>query len=282
MSKTNFVDGDPSQGITGTIVTAAFLNAINNHRHRGLAEDGDGAIDYAADTGSANACAIALVPALTAHVVGMPIHFKVAATNTGAATLAVNSLAAVAIRKNVSEDLTGGDMKSGQIVTVIYEGTCYQLQSIAMEGILIAVDEKTSGTNSGTFTASAWRTRDLNTVRTNTISGASLTNNQITLPAGKYQVIAYLPAYQVWQHKGKLKNITDALDIIVGSSEACHAGGITNTCSIIIGQFTITSQKVFELQHYCAVTAAGSGFGPPSGIADTAEVYTQVKIRKIA
>jgi microcystin-dependent protein len=42
MSKTVFVDGDPSQGIVGTKVTATFLNALNNHRHLGLDEDGDG------------------------------------------------------------------------------------------------------------------------------------------------------------------------------------------------------------------------------------------------
>lgn len=49
------------------------------------------------------------------------------------------------------------------------------------------------GTHGGTFTAGAWRTRDLNTVLTNTISGASLSNNQITLPAGKYYVEASAP-----------------------------------------------------------------------------------------
>jgi hypothetical protein len=127
MAKTNFIDGDPSTGVVGSVVTAALLNAINNHRHRGLDQDGDGAIDYAADTGSADACAIALTPALTAHVVGMPIHFKVAATNTGAATLAVNGMTAVAIKKNVSEDVTAGDLIVGKIVTVIYDGTNYQL-----------------------------------------------------------------------------------------------------------------------------------------------------------
>ena len=38
MPKTNFVNGDPSQGIMGTVVTAEFLNALNNHRHTGMRE----------------------------------------------------------------------------------------------------------------------------------------------------------------------------------------------------------------------------------------------------
>ena len=47
MPKTTFVDGDPSNNILGTILTAAFLNALNNHRHSGANEDGAGALDYA-------------------------------------------------------------------------------------------------------------------------------------------------------------------------------------------------------------------------------------------
>lgn len=40
MAKTSFSDGDKSQGIKGTRVTAAFLNAINNHVHDGADADG--------------------------------------------------------------------------------------------------------------------------------------------------------------------------------------------------------------------------------------------------
>lgn len=47
MAKTVFVDGDPSQGIMGTVVNAAFLNkifGINGHRHTGLDDDGSAPI----------------------------------------------------------------------------------------------------------------------------------------------------------------------------------------------------------------------------------------------
>lgn len=129
MPKTNFVNGDPSQGTTGTVVTAEFLNAVNNHRHRGLNEDGDGAIDYAPDTGVANAYVIALSPALTAHVVGMPIHFMAANANTGASTLNVNGLGVKDISKNFDQPLAAGDIKAGQIITVVWDGVDYQVIS---------------------------------------------------------------------------------------------------------------------------------------------------------
>lgn len=123
MSKTVFNDTPP----TGTVVSAAFLNGLNNHRHTGADEDGAGALDYAVSTGSSNAYAIALSPALTAHVAGMPIRFKANHTNTGAATLAVNAMSAVAIKRPDGTALQANDILSGAMITTIYDGTNYQL-----------------------------------------------------------------------------------------------------------------------------------------------------------
>ena len=112
----------------GTKVTASFLNGMNNHRHTGLDQDGDGAIDYAADTGAANAYVVALTPPLTAHVVGMPIRLMVANANTGASTLNEGGGAAP-IKKFGSQPLVAGDLNAGQIIEVIYDGTNFQLMS---------------------------------------------------------------------------------------------------------------------------------------------------------
>lgn len=127
MAKTSFQNGNPALGVPGTIVTAEFLNATNNHRHTGLDEDGAGAIDYAVDTGAADSYAIALTPALSGHVTGMPIYFKAANTNTGASTLNVSGLGAVAIKGLNGEDLQPGDIKANRIVGIIYDGAVYQM-----------------------------------------------------------------------------------------------------------------------------------------------------------
>ena len=60
----------------------------------------------------------------------MTIRFKANTANTGAATLNVNSLGAKTIKKNVSQDLETGDISANQIITVVYDGTNFQLQSI--------------------------------------------------------------------------------------------------------------------------------------------------------
>ena len=123
MSKTVFDDTPP----LGTLVTAAFLNALNNHRHTGENIDGAGAIDYAVSSGSGGKYVLTLAPALIDHIPGMPILFKANHANTGAATININSMGAAAIKKNVDSALAAGDIMDGQIVTVAYDGTNYQL-----------------------------------------------------------------------------------------------------------------------------------------------------------
>jgi hypothetical protein len=129
MPKTTFINGDASQGTRGTRVTAEYLNAVNNHHHTGLDEDGHGALPYAVDTGTTNAYVVALSPALTQHITGMPIYFKVANANTGASTINVNGLGIKTIKKFNDQDLISGDIQAGQVVGVIYDGTNFQLIS---------------------------------------------------------------------------------------------------------------------------------------------------------
>jgi len=125
MGKTVFSDTPPQ----GTIVTAAFLNAVNNQRHDGKDIDGHGVLDYAVATGSGGAYAIALSPALTEHIPGMPISVKANHENPGAATVAINALPAVAIKRRDGSNLLAGDIVNGAIVTLVYNGTVYQLTS---------------------------------------------------------------------------------------------------------------------------------------------------------
>ncbi|MEW6039933.1 MAG: hypothetical protein AB1633_00230 [Elusimicrobiota bacterium] len=88
-----------------------------------------GSIIYAADSGSTDAYAITLTPAPSAYTAGMVIHFKANTANTGACTLNVNSLGAKTIKKNYNSDLADNDIKAGQFVSVIYDGTNFQLLS---------------------------------------------------------------------------------------------------------------------------------------------------------
>lgn len=142
-------------------------------------------------------------------------------------------------------------------------------------------DEKANNLQGGGFTSGAYRTRTLNTVRTNTINGASLASNQITLPAGTYWVQAFAQAWAVDAHKLKLYNTTTAADVIVGFSSNAASGALTGSPAVVTGAFTLTATSVLELQHRCGTTSATAGFGIVSNFGDT-EVYAEVIIWRTA
>lgn len=99
---------------------------------------GSSTFNYAADTGAANAYVVTLTPApsgVYAITTGSVIRFKAANANTGASTLAVNGGTATAIKKNGNATaLASGDITAGQIVTVVYDGTVWQMVAGSSSG----------------------------------------------------------------------------------------------------------------------------------------------------
>ena len=86
--------------------------------------------DYVVDTGTANTYAIAPSPAISAYTAGQQFTFKATNANTGASTLNVSGLGTKTINKlNGSTALAGGEIASGQIVSVEYDGTNFQMTS---------------------------------------------------------------------------------------------------------------------------------------------------------
>ncbi len=145
--------------------------------------------------------------------------------------------------------------------------------------ILNVRDEKSSGTGGQNSTAGSFITRDINTVKLNQISGASLASNQITLPAGTYLIYARPPGISCGVHRAKLRNITDGSDVIVGASASAAGADATSSDSIIVGVFTIAGSKVFEIQQRCS-TSTTNGYGQAS-FTGLVEVYTEVLILKL-
>ena len=142
-------------------------------------------------------------------------------------------------------------------------------------------DEKSANTAGGTGTQGSFVKRTLNTTLTNEISGASISSSVITLPSGTYYIQAYVPAWGVNRHKAKLRNTTDSTDTLIGTSEYTESASQVTTCSLIIGRFTISAQKNFEIQTRIQTTYSTSDFGLPSDMGLT-EVFTNVQIWKVA
>ena len=114
--------------------------------------------------GSANALTLTPSPAISAYATGQCFRFLSASANTSAVTVAVSGLATKGITKNGSTALVAGDIPSGAVVTITYDGTQFQMVDV------ITTD---FGTYTGTFTGCT-------TAQTVTISYA-VVGNVVTL-----------------------------------------------------------------------------------------------------
>ena len=174
---------------------------------------------------------------------------------------------------------------AGQVLQVNSGATAPEWATpAAATGSTVAVfsDNKTAGTGGGTFTSGAWRTRDLQTSLFNNITSCSLASNQITLPAGTYEVSANAPSFQVNASMVRLYNITDSA-VVGNNGSTCYNAASDSTIApaILNLGFTITGTKVFELQHRCETTKSSNGYGVDVTFGGV-EVYSQIKIVKVA
>jgi hypothetical protein len=103
-------------------------------------------------TGSANAYVFTPSPALAAYAAGMTFRLKANFTNSGAATLNISGLGAVAIKKlDGATALVSGDIVSGQEFFVIHDGTNFQMLSpVGQSFVASYVSAQLSGTSSTT------------------------------------------------------------------------------------------------------------------------------------
>jgi hypothetical protein len=176
---------------------------------------------------------------------------------------------------NVNTRLAIGS--TGQVLTVA-GGVPSWANAAGGMNCAVFIDQKTS-TAGGTFSSGAWRTRDINTSQFNSISGASIASNQITLPSGTFMVVATAPFQRVDQNALRFQNITDTSTTIEGQNAYTDSGTAVCGVAYLSGTFTIAASKTFELQHRCATTRGGDGFGPSNSF--TTEVFAVVSIWKV-
>lgn len=149
-------------------------------------------------------------------------------------------------------------------------------------------DQRTNGTAGTTWTGSTWTTQVLQTTKTNEISSASLSSNQVSLPTGTYRV--YGTAKQNVSSangsinvKVRLRNITAGTTITTGMSNSGGVGGgaagAFGLAANLQDTFTIAGTTTIELQGW----ASGSGItSPGSTSSGEVEVYAELMFWKIA
>ena len=143
-------------------------------------------------------------------------------------------------------------------------------------------DVKAYDVGGGTLTAGDWRTRDINTEDADASGICSISSNQITLEAGTYFCSIKIPAYLVDNHVPRLYNISDS-EVTIGGQQmrADSAYNVGNFCTIV-GQFTIATEKTFEVQHKSTATYATYGMGARTNISDAPSIYVTAEFWRVA
>lgn len=142
---------------------------------------------YAIDVGTTDAYNV-FIPGITSYIAGEQMSIKVATSNTGAATLNVNSLGAKTIVKSVNTTLANGDILAGMVITVIYDGTNFVLQNPTANALSVISSSSTSAgpSGSGTQTITHGLGRTPQTIRITGIGQSSSGSVNVPMSFGTY------------------------------------------------------------------------------------------------
>jgi hypothetical protein len=128
--------------------------------------------------------------------------------------------------------------------------------------MMIARETRAGNAAAWALTRNAYNRRRINTLDSNGIASATLSGEQITLPAGTYRVRGAAACFDSGHMHTALWNVTDGALIAQGIGIDSH--GTANSCGIseLTTRFTIAATKVIELRSY---EASASSATPKSG-----------------
>ena len=277
---------------SGQTLSAADLNQLGK-----AIADYVGNGDFYTDSGAADAYVLTVIGSKqspTAYTDGMNIAFSIGNTNTGASTVNVAGLGVKNLSGSSGSALSAGDLTSGDVMNFRYDDGSGEfrlspfVRSVDVESALsvnnfLHVRDEKGTTVAGGGSISGFNKRDLNTVLTNTISGASLASSVITLPAGDYYAEAMAPVFSSDTHDLKLQNDTDVTDLVYGKTQhASSANGVSNSATLS-GSFTLAGTKDISLQHYISNAQSVNGLGFAARVSGSLppSVFSEVKIWKV-
>lgn len=145
--------------------------------------------------------------------------------------------------------------------------------------IAVIADQKTLGTDGGTFTAGAMRVRDLNTELSDPENIVAVADNKFTPIAGTYLILASAPAFKTQQHQCRLWDDTASEEIEMGSAEIAATAYAAQTRSWVATVVTLDGETDIELQHECNTTYADRGMGIAGDM--NVEIYALVILIKV-
>jgi hypothetical protein len=148
------------------------------------------------------------------------------------------------------------------------------------DGLMIVQDQRSSGTGGGRADP-RYAKRTLQTIVENSITGASLASDLITLPAGSYQVSGWGAFYRVSEATIHLKDSSDTTRYVRGSLVNQANADVSGFCPID-GYFTLGSSTALGLWYDTDGDNGGTDLGLARSAFGGSEVHCSLTFLKLA
>lgn len=143
--------------------------------------------------------------------------------------------------------------------------------------------ELADGTNGGAYsTGNGWNAATVNTETSDPSAIASISSNQFTLERGTYEIKAIFPVYDAQNCAVRLRNITDSATTLQGTNGRAldDTGEEGQTSMILLGRFSITTTKTFELQVHPDLSTGTQGRGVPATFGSS-EIFGVIELHRV-
>jgi len=178
---------------------------------------------------------------------------------------------------------------AGMSTRVLFDGTDWVIAGAVPPpppdppiAISVMIAHHSTSGNGGNGTTS-WTTRPLNSVQINTISGASLAANMVTLPAGTYIASGYTVFFANDDHKTRLQNVTAGSTICYSNAGWNRGGdGRNNVPYYFQGVFILLSPANIAVQSIDANTGTNAHGETATSFGGAQNTWVSVMFQKIA
>lgn len=264
------VTKDGQTTITGNLPMSGFRhtgigNATARTEYPAVSQVQDNKFCYGAETGSVNAYAIAPTIAPSAYAAGQIFWVNVGNTNTASATLNISSLGAKAIKKGGTTAVDAGDLVSGTVYPLFYDGTNFQM----VGAIQPAAVSYSILTGVPTQLAAVSNTGSINLTNL-TMAGTITGTTGISTSSGGYASATYL--------YGQQASVTTILTKLVsgtGSGDVVSATSI-NALNVSATNFTLGSTVFAKTGFVTFSGTASSPITPSSSLNFTGGTITRI------
>lgn len=161
----------------------------------------------------------------------------------------------------------------------------FALGLLGARAMLVCEHVRASGTDGGICNENySYTATTLNTVAYNNILGATLSSNQITLPAGSYLTSFIVTAGEIFFGNAILFNVTASTTVARGFALGNQAGFTSEICTCLYEAFTLATQSTMELRAASYVAPATyqttTMLGKPASFGDS-EIYGRIWIYQV-